>query len=57
MSSVLILWGKEEIRIERSEIVSLEWLKSDEWNCWIDEVETNRSGSEKDECVFQECGN
>ena len=29
MSSVLILWGKEEIRIERSEIVSLEWLKSD----------------------------
>lgn len=29
MSSVLILWGKEEIRIERSEIISLEWLKSD----------------------------
>ena len=29
MSSVLILWGKEEIRIERSEIVSLEWLKRD----------------------------
>ena len=29
MSSVLILWGKEEIKIERSEIVSLEWLKSD----------------------------
>ena len=29
MSSVLILWGKEEIRIERSEIVSMEGLKSD----------------------------